>query len=558
MENINKIFLLTDYREQFYSSTKYRGAAVDLRKLKDYFKISGLELIVMPLSEVNFRTQYFKDRWVLYQSSEDPGLFYKSYIDDIVTGLLIQGAKLIPNIHQFKAHHNKHFMEILRDTYNLDEIKNIQAKRFGTYEDYLRDVNYFSGENYVLKSSSTSKSRGVYLLKDVKNKIRLPRYVSKTFSFQNLKYFIEKIKTGNTPLRISNNRNKFIIQPYIGGLSGDYRVVVYGNKFYVLYRENRDNDFRASGSMKFNYNVKHPEGLLDYSKRIFDSFDTPYIALDIGIRDKIFYLFEFQFISFGQYTLEKSLKEAKSQGLTIGISSDSSAKTILTYKKLLGISGPIIAEKGAYLTRGSDIRNGVLTIKQTSIFPAVREKFVKKLLTDSQVLVICGDVNEISQLFPNLLCNNCSSNKAVLVNNSRRASLSFYAYERVKNLWQTNRSILGTIRNEAMRILRNESRTLADNTQIDLNEKCGICIIHHNQTSKSLALPTLQRWYTCHQIFAIGDSLTDYYKSDSIIHCAVGNASEQFKRQCQIVASRNYAAGVIELVRKIGRYHDKC
>src|SRR3989344_1496474 len=141
MENINKIFLLTDYREQFYSSTKYRGAAVDLRKLKDYFKISGLELIVMPLSEVNFRTQYFKDRWVLYQSSEDPGLFYKSYIDDIVTGLLIQGAKLIPNIHQFKAHHNKHFMEILRDTYNLDEIKNIQAKRFGTYEDYLRDVN---------------------------------------------------------------------------------------------------------------------------------------------------------------------------------------------------------------------------------------------------------------------------------------------------------------------------------------------------------------------------------------------------------------------------------
>ena len=253
--------------------------------------------------------------------------------------------------------------------------------------------------------------------------------------------------------------------------------------------------------------------------------------------------------------IKKSLKEAKSRGLTIGISSDSSAKTILTYKKLLGISGPIVAEKGAYLTRGSNIDDGIQTIEQTSIFSMIREKFVKKLLTDPQVLVIYGDVNEISQSFPNLPCNNCSSNKAVLINNSRRASLSFYAYERVKNLWQTNRSILGTIRNEAMRILRNESETLANNVQIDLNEKSGVCIIHHNKTSKSLALPILQRWYPRHQIFTIGDSLTDYYKSGSVIYCAVGNADKKFKRQCQIVASRNYAAGVIELIRKISRYH---
>src|SRR3989338_7586543 len=213
--------------------------------------------------------------------------------------------------------------------------------------------------------------------------------------------------------------------------------------------------------------------------------------------------------------LKKSLKEAESRSLTIGISSDSSAETISAYEKLCGLSGRIVAEKGAYLTRGPDIGNGVLTIKQTSIFPVVRKKFVKKLLIDPRVLVIHGDVNEISRLFPNLPCNNCSSNKAVLINNSRRASLSFYAYERVKNLWQTNRSILGTIRNEAMRILRNESETLANNVQIDLNEKSGVCIIHHNKTSKSLALPILQYWYPHHQIFTIGDSLTDYYKSGS-------------------------------------------
>jgi len=127
-----------------------------------------------------------------------------------------------------------------------------------------------------------------------------------TFSLQNLRYFFEQLKTGKKPLQISNHRNKFVLQRYIDGLQGDYRIVVYGEKFYVLYRGNRTDDFRASGSMKFNYDIKLPEGLLDYAKKVFESFHVPYIALDIGIKDKEFFLFEFQFLSFGQYTLEKS------------------------------------------------------------------------------------------------------------------------------------------------------------------------------------------------------------------------------------------------------------
>ena len=110
---MNKIFLFTDYRGQFYSSTKHRGASVNLKHLKDYFVEYSFELIVLPLSKIDFRKQNYKDNWVLYQSSEDPGLFYRSYVDDIVLGLYFQGAKLIPTFSQFRAHHNKNFMEIL-------------------------------------------------------------------------------------------------------------------------------------------------------------------------------------------------------------------------------------------------------------------------------------------------------------------------------------------------------------------------------------------------------------------------------------------------------------
>lgn len=303
---MDKIFLFTDYRGQFYSSTKYRGAAADPERLKSYFAEHNFELTVLPFSKIDFRTQNYKNVWILYQSSEDPGLFYRSYVDDLVLGLYIQGARLIPNLPQFRAHHNKHFLEILRDLHTLQDIKNLEAKRYGTYEDYLKDVNNLDKKALVLKSSSSSKSRGVFLLDSYNKKIKLPKIISRTFSLQNLRYFIERLKTGNKPLRISNHRSKFVLQQYVDGLQGDYRVIAYGEKFYVLYRGNRTDDFRASGSMKFNYDIKLPTGLLDYAKKVFESFNVPYIALDIGIKNGEFFLFEFQFLSFGQYTLEKS------------------------------------------------------------------------------------------------------------------------------------------------------------------------------------------------------------------------------------------------------------
>lgn len=303
---MTRIFLLTDYRGQFYSSTKQRGIGVDLVRLAEYFKKLNFDLVVMPFSEVDLRTQNYKNEWVLYQSSEDPDLFYRSYIEDIILGLFLQGARLIPDIYKFRAHHNKHFMEILRDVFDMPEIKNIKSDRYGTYEDYLDNIDKFKNGSYVLKSSNTSKSRGVFLLKNIKDKLTIPKKISHTFSLRNIRYYFERLRTGKKPLYISNNRKKFIIQPYINSLRGDYRVVVYGDKFYILYRSNRKNDFRASGSMMFNYEIELPPNLLNFAKKIFDGFNVPYIALDIGVSGDNFFIFEFQFLSFGQYTLEKS------------------------------------------------------------------------------------------------------------------------------------------------------------------------------------------------------------------------------------------------------------
>ena len=301
-----RIFLLLDYRNQFYFSTRHRGASVDVEKLKKYFKNNGYELIVKHFFEIDFRSDNYKGEWILYQSSEDPGLFYKDYIEDVLMTLHFQGARLIPDFRYFRAHHNKVYMELLRDVLPISEIKNIQSKGFGTYEEYTRGNILRSSDPYVLKPGSGTRSSGVKLLATSEDKKKYPHNLSRTLTFDNLKLLISKLITGKPFTPISTNRRKFIVQNFIVGLEGDFRILTYGEKYYAVFRGNRDNDFRASGSGKLNFEAELPEGLLNYAKAVYTQFNVPFMSLDIGYKNGVFYLFEFQCLCLGQYTLEKS------------------------------------------------------------------------------------------------------------------------------------------------------------------------------------------------------------------------------------------------------------
>ena len=305
------ILLLLDYRDQFYFSTRYRGASVDVDKLKKYFHNRGFNLIVKHFYEIDLRAEDYKNKWILYQSSEDPGLFYKDYIEDILLGLKIQGARLIPDFEYFRAHHNKVFMEMLRDALGIREIQNIHSKSFGTYEEYVQSGYSVDNDAFVIKPGSGTRSRGVGLLKTHQDKKIVPYKISRSFTFDNLKLFLSKIKTGKSFTPMSNNRKKFIIQNFVSALDGDFRILAYGEKYYVVFRKNRKNNFTASGSGNLDFDAELPFGLLDYAKVVYKKLNTPYVSLDIGYKDGEFFLFEFQCLCLGQYTLEKSKSHYK-------------------------------------------------------------------------------------------------------------------------------------------------------------------------------------------------------------------------------------------------------
>ncbi len=286
-------------------SVRHKDASMDIEALRDYFNDEGWELNIKKYPEIDFRNENYQGKIILYQSSEDRDLFYKSYIEDVLLGLELQGAILVPKFHYFRAHHNKVFMEILRDLNNLEEIHNVRSKSYGTYEEFAQELSLFPSE-LVLKPSEGCGSSGVRLLKDESSKRRYARRVSRSLHPIDALKNIIKYYVWHPYFKKSNNRRKFTIQNHIPDLQNDYKILIYGDKYYVLLRHNRKNDFRASGSGLFEYNENLPEGLLDFAELVFNSFETPYLSIDVGFNGHEFFLIEFQCLQFGNYTLEKS------------------------------------------------------------------------------------------------------------------------------------------------------------------------------------------------------------------------------------------------------------
>jgi len=299
------IYLLTDYRDHFYSSVRYSHASMKLDMLSKYFEELGHPVIIKQFSQIDLRTDNYSGAIILYQSTEDRNLEYHDYIEDVLLALKLQGARLVPEFHYFRSHHNKVFMEILRDIHISPLVKNIRTRTYGTLEEYIRE-GLDDDELVVLKPAQGAKSSGVQLLKNRNDRFKHAKTISRTFNIVDIiKEFIKGIIRPYHTKR-SHHRRKFLAQTLVPGLSKDYKIVVYGSRYYVLKRGVRAGDFRASGSGLFDWIENPPEGLLDYAKSIFQGFNVPFISIDVGSDGKEFYLFEFQFIHFGNTTVEKS------------------------------------------------------------------------------------------------------------------------------------------------------------------------------------------------------------------------------------------------------------
>jgi hypothetical protein len=303
-----KITLILDYKDRFetkFTADPYRSG-MDKEKLKYWFNEYNIDVEYTTYTDINFSDGLLKEAVFLYSSSEDNGLYYKSFIEDVILGLAHAGARVIPDYLYLRAHHNKVFMEILLSLSLTDRARQFQSKYFGTIESLLRYKENFPVGKYVVKPAEGSMSRGISEAFRFTDIIKSTKKISRTFDlFPGLKDTLRKLKhKGYLPDSVF--RKKFLVQKKIDGLSGDWKILIYSHKYYILKRANRKDDFRASGGGLLGYTLDIPAGILDFAEQIFKLLNVPNLSLDIGYDGKTFNLFEFQCLYFGTYTLEKS------------------------------------------------------------------------------------------------------------------------------------------------------------------------------------------------------------------------------------------------------------
>lgn len=309
---MTEIYLITDYKNNFGSKWKaqpYRSG-YDKNILQDLFAKNGFKIIVLSAYEVKFDKNIWENRWVIFTSLEEKGLHYKNFLFDVLRGIENLGGKLIPGLDFLQAHENKVFMEILRETKLPEKYRTLNAQVFGTLEDLEKSLKKnLITYPCVIKKSSGSMSRNVALAKNENELVFAAKKMSSTYNFKaNLKEIVRTKKyVGYKPE--SSFQNKFIIQPFVENLTCDWKVLIYGNQIYMLKRNIKENDFKASGS-GLNYTAGSESGFpieyLDFVYEFYKLLSVPNLSIDFSLINNQPYVFEFQAISFGTSTQYKS------------------------------------------------------------------------------------------------------------------------------------------------------------------------------------------------------------------------------------------------------------
>ncbi len=304
---MKKIFFITDYKGYFgskYYAYPYRGG-MDKALLTGFLRERGYEALFVSAVREELEKHDLSSGVIIFGSHQDHGLYYKGYLEDLAVALEASGYSVCPSPTLIRAHENKVFFEMLRHFRTDAPFRQVRSWWYGSYEEF-REAAGEMPYPLIIKSPDGSMSRGVSLARNRREAEKTARKKMRTASIRPAIRDIARQLRHRNYVRESWKRKKIVVQEFIPGLKNDYKVLVYGNKYYVLFRKIREGDFRASGQGLLEYRRELPDGLLDFAEKCFNAFNAPQASFDIGNDGTEFYLFEAQYVCFGTYTIENS------------------------------------------------------------------------------------------------------------------------------------------------------------------------------------------------------------------------------------------------------------
>jgi glutathione synthase/RimK-type ligase-like ATP-grasp enzyme len=309
-----KIILLTG-NNKFFGQTRKPWVSMDVDKLQYSIREQGFDVEKYSFHEILNQDKDIRNSVIFYTFSQK--INRRNYIKDVVCFLNNDSNILIPSYDLLLCHENKGFQELFKKRIKLSSLSSYYFSSIAELSDY--PIRF----PIVLKTVDTSNGKGVFLVKSQTELVKIVEKLERQNIFTRLdlirrKYFRRKKSYKNYP-DYSNRKDyyqykdyilkekNFILQEFVPGLDHDYRVLIFYDKYYVMKRYTKKNDFRASGTKIQEYDIEFDQCLLDYAREVYHKFDTPFLSLDIGFHQNKYYLFEFQALHFGLNVLVKSV-----------------------------------------------------------------------------------------------------------------------------------------------------------------------------------------------------------------------------------------------------------
>lgn len=274
----------------FFGSAGQSWKSLDVKKISSLLNYNTEIITINDLVNINFDEKDI----VIYTSSDEDNI--RLYLRDVIY-FVNKKCNVIPSYNLLLSHENKGFQELLKADLNFGNL----------YGHYFFDIDETKLPiPKVLKEVSGAGGNGVFL---VKNKDDILDIKNKYFSVSKRRKLIKlqrRLKLRYHDFEIYSYRykgfNSFVEQKFIPNLKSDFKILVFGDRYYGVNREIRKNDFRASGSGILNY-IEIPEDVLSFAKSVFDTLDNPYLSLDIAYSVNGCHLIEFQGTNFGPIAL---------------------------------------------------------------------------------------------------------------------------------------------------------------------------------------------------------------------------------------------------------------
>jgi len=298
-----KILILVDFLN-FLRSDLYKCSTLNLDTVKSVLSKNGYEVEIKSFQDI-LNSKVKPKNYIIWYSSSD-FISYKNYIEDILL-YLQEDNILIPPFEMFRAHENKGYQEILRRKLDLPLL---ESHYFGTLSELHQIIDNIDFP-LVLKHVEGSGSLKVQLIKNSNQLIKRVKKESKVKSFlinlskNYLKRYVFTNRYSYDNSLESVYYKNYVLQKYIPGLVSDWKVLVFYDKYYVLERFPKRNDFRASGSGIFSYR-EFDFKLLDFCKDIFVKLNNPWAGFDVVKSEEKYHLLELQGIYLGPATLLNS------------------------------------------------------------------------------------------------------------------------------------------------------------------------------------------------------------------------------------------------------------